>query len=80
MSDQRALPVGDRDETIEPRRGELPSKFIERAAAEMAPPPTKPAATCGCRARGWQCRHEPSFEERLALIFRGGRQPGEDDA
>jgi hypothetical protein len=74
VSDQRQLPIGDRDEVEVPRRGELPSAFVERIAP-LAPVEPTPDA-CGCRARGWQCRHEPSSEERLAAIFR--RQPGED--
>lgn len=90
MNDQRQLPIGDRDEVVEPRRGELPSAFLEREAAEIrparvvhvaAPPPVVCPTSPTCRERGWAEQHGPSPEARLDAIFRRrDRQPGEDDA
>jgi hypothetical protein len=78
VTHQNQLPLGDRDEAEEPRPGELPSEFLERVSCVAAPaaqPATAPG--CGCRARGWQCRHEPSSEERMERIF-ARREPGQE--
>lgn len=68
MTDQRELDLGEREIALDTIR-----------RIDSAVSPTEPSAgSCLCRERGWQCRHEPSYEERLEQIFRGGRQPGED--
>lgn len=80
MSDQRQLPIGDRDDDFEvPRRGELPSDFLERVAGQDYTPAAvaEALATCcprNCRSRGWKCQSEAPFEERLERITREQRR------
>lgn len=67
MTEQRELDLGARDIALD---------TVARVDAN-AQTPTTPA-TCSCLERGWVCRHEPSYEERLEAIFAPDRTPGEE--
>lgn len=80
MSDDRQLPISDRDHILPPmKRGESKLEYIRRCATEVyGMPPNEDQVGGPKRAIGWN--EKLTFEERMEKLFNSpAREPGGDD-